>query len=263
MRLRRNNDEIQQLLDAYQDGYLNEQILERIIHKIARKHARREVNRNNIWMFGSVIAMFFVQLLGGNLLPMRPLASSGMSQVRSLSPVSSLGAIQTQTQRQSNSEIATFIPLEVETPFLIDNSPPGAWDFTLKRDRAVNVEIPSPCAGIVRRVYFQGKTGNLKTGRGGGQIVEIDCTEGKVNDQAYGWMLGHLQKNPFVQAGQNIRKGQALGVQGITGRTSGHHVHAQLHYQKTWQRIEERSLTRPLVEDYFGFVQNSQILSSE
>jgi len=259
LRQNNNSDDIQQLLDAYHDGYLNEQILERIIHKIARKHARREANRNNIWTFGAVFATLLIQLLAGNLLPTLQVALSGMSQVSQPSQATSLEAFQPNSQ---NSEITTtFAPLNIETPFLIDNSPPGAWDFTLKRDRSVEVEIPSPCTGVVRRVYFQGKTGNLETGRGAGQIVEINCTEDTLNGRAYGWMLGHLQRHPPVQAGQKIRRGQTLGVQGITGRTSGHHVHAQLHYQNNWQRIEDRSATRSLVQDYLSFVQTGIIPS--
>lgn len=252
LRQQNNSDEIQELLDAYHDGYLNEQILERIIHKIARKHARQEANRNNIWTFSAVVATLLVQLLGGNVFPTLRVALSGVSQS---SQAPSLHAFQ---PHSPTSEIATFAPLKIETPFFIDNSPPGAWDFTLKRDLAVDVEIPSPCAGVVRRVYFQGKTGNLRTGRGGGQIVEINCLEGSIDGQAYGWVLGHLQKNPPVRVGQLLRKGETVGIQGTTGRTSGHHVHTQLHYQKTWQRIEDRSLTRPLVEDYLSFLQTGR-----
>ncbi|MGK7920403.1 MAG: M23 family metallopeptidase [Trichodesmium sp.] len=141
-----------------------------------------------------------------------------------------------------------FLPYVVYTDYFIDNSPPGAYDFTLELNGKFKVNIPAPCQGTIRNTRFQGRNGNLKTGQGAGQIVELTC-----DGTNHYWLMGHLVQGSPPRTGTRIRKGQSIGLQGLTGRTSGYHVHAQIHYHNG-QRITNRRITRPLVENYIKFL---------
>jgi len=150
-----------------------------------------------------------------------------------------------------------FAPYKVYTPYFIDKSPPGSYDFTLERDGSKSVPIPSPCDGYVTRVWYQGTASGVN-GNGGGQIVEIGCGE-------YVWLFAHLEVPPPVTAGDSVAKGQSIGVQGLTGRTTGHHIHLQIHQNDNGQlgdRIVDRSTTRPMVENYIQWLRQGQTTKS-
>ena len=147
---------------------------------------------------------------------------------------------------QTNS---TFQSYTIYTSYFIDDSPSGSYDFTLERDGSQSVPIPSPCDGTVANVWYQG-TASGANGNGGGQIVEIACGE-------YVWLFAHLEINPPVNAGEAIAKGESIGIQGLTGRTTGHHIHLQIHRNNNGQRsdrITDRNLTRPMVEHYIQWL---------
>ena len=141
-----------------------------------------------------------------------------------------------------------FLPYTIYTPYLIDDTPPGAYDFTLELNGQLKVPIPAPCQGTIRRTRFQGKNGSFATAQGAGQIVELMC-----DGTNYYWLMGHLVQGSPPRKGTRITKGQPIGIQGLTGRTSGYHVHAQIHYHNG-QRITNRKITRPLVENYIKFL---------
>ncbi|NET46210.1 M23 family metallopeptidase [Okeania sp. SIO2B3] len=141
-----------------------------------------------------------------------------------------------------------FLPYVVHTPYFIDDSPPGAYDFTLEQNGKLKIAIPAPCQGTIRRTRFQGKNGSFATAYGAGQIVELMC-----DGTNYYWLMGHLVQGSPPRTGTRIKKGQAIGIQGLTGRTSGYHVHAQIHYHNG-QRITNRKITRPFVENYIKFL---------
>ena len=141
-----------------------------------------------------------------------------------------------------------FLPYVIYTPYFIDNTPPGAYDFTLELNGQLEVPIPSPCKGTIRRTRFQGRNGNFRVAQGAGQIVELIC-----DGTNYYWLMGHLLQGSSPRRGTRINKGQPIGIQGLTGRTSGYHVHAQIHYH-SGQRITNRKITRPLVENYIKFL---------
>lgn len=143
----------------------------------------------------------------------------------------------------------TFKPYQVHTPYFIDESPPGSYDLTLERDGNQSVEIPSPCNGTIADIWYQG-TASGKNGNGGGQIVEVVCEE-------YIWLFAHLEVNPPVIADEAIAKGQSIGIQGLTGRTTGHHIHLQIHHNlngKRGERVVNRAITRPMVEHYIQWL---------
>lgn len=141
-----------------------------------------------------------------------------------------------------------FLPYVIHTPYFIDDTPPGAYDFTLELNGQLKVPIPAPCQGTIRRTRFQGKNGSFTTAQGAGQIVELMC-----DGTNYYWLMGHLLQGSSPRKGTRITKGQPIGIQGLTGRTSGYHVHAQIHYHNG-QRITNRKVTRPLVENYIKFL---------
>ena len=141
-----------------------------------------------------------------------------------------------------------FLPYVIHTPYFIDDTPPGAYDFTLELNGQLKVPIPAPCQGTIRRTRFQGKNGSFATAQGAGQIVELMC-----DGTNYYWLMGHLLQDSPPRKGTRITKGQPIGIQGLTGRTSGYHVHAQIHYLNG-QRITNRKVTRPLVENYIKFL---------
>ncbi|MGD1804450.1 M23 family metallopeptidase [Dapis sp. BLCC M126] len=141
-----------------------------------------------------------------------------------------------------------FLPYVIHTPYFIDNSPPGAYDFTLELNGELQVPIPAPCKGTIRGTRFQGRNGSFTTAQGAGQIVELMC-----DGTNYYWLMGHLLQGSPPTKGTRINQGQPIGTQGLTGRTSGYHVHAQIHHQ-SGQRITDRKVTRPLVENYIKFL---------
>ena len=141
-----------------------------------------------------------------------------------------------------------FLPYVIHTPYFIDETPPGAYDFTLELNGQLKVPIPAPCKGTIRRTRFQGRNGSFKTAQGAGQIVELIC-----DGTNYYWLMGHLLQGSPPRKGTKINKGQPIGIQGLTGRTSGYHVHAQIH-DHNGQRITNRKITRPLVENYIKFL---------
>lgn len=141
-----------------------------------------------------------------------------------------------------------FLPYVIHTPYFIDNTPPGAYDFTLELNGKLQVPIPAPCKGTIRGTRFQGRNGSFRVAQGAGQIVELMC-----DGTNYYWLMGHLLQGSTPRRGTRINKGQLIGIQGLTGRTSGYHVHAQIHYH-SGQRITNRKITRPLVENYIKFL---------
>lgn len=147
-------------------------------------------------------------------------------------------------------QVATqFKPYQVYTPYFLDESPPGSYDFTLEKNGGKSVEIPSPCTGAIANVWYQGTASGVD-GNGGGQIVEIACGE-------YIWLFAHLEVSPPVTAGDAIAKGESIGIQGLTGRTTGHHVHLQIHENNAGirgDRISDRGITRPIVEHYIQWL---------
>jgi murein DD-endopeptidase MepM/ murein hydrolase activator NlpD len=162
------------------------------------------------------------------------------------------------TAPDAQTKIVPFKPLKQHRgPHFYDDTPTGSYDYVLERDGSTAVPIPSPCNGVIGRVWFQGRTGNLSTGFGAGQIVEVACDGGKL------WLFGHLVKGSQTkQPGDRIIKGEDIGIQGQTGRTSGVHVHNQIHEYSIGtdgipvrgNRITNRKLTEPLIDDYRDFL---------
>ncbi|MGB3509150.1 MAG: M23 family metallopeptidase [Microcoleaceae cyanobacterium] len=145
-----------------------------------------------------------------------------------------------------------FFPYLVHTSYLIDDTPPGAYDFTLELNGQVRVPIPAPCNGTIRRTRFQGRNGSFTTAQGAGQIVELIC-----DGSNYYWLMGHLVQGSPPKKGTKIIRGQAIGLQGLTGRTSGYHVHAQIH-DSDGRRITDRNVTRPIINNYIKFLRKGK-----
>lgn len=145
-----------------------------------------------------------------------------------------------------------FAPLEVATPYLIDDSPPGSYDFTLLRKDRDDVEIPSPCAGTVTYTKY--------SQLGYGNRVEVLC-----EDSGYAYFMTHLE-SIAVTIGQHVTPGQTLGMQGTTGNSTGPHVHLEIGRRPYLEfypenRISDRTVTLPLVEAYFELVENPPLIA--
>ncbi len=141
--------------------------------------------------------------------------------------------------------VANFEPLEVAAPYFIDRTPPGSYDFTLLRNDKDNVEIPAPCAGTVTHVKY--------SSQGYGNPVEIYCEE-----SGYAYFMAHLD-SIAVRIGQRAIKGETLGVQGSTGRSTGPHIHLEIGDRPYLEfnpknRIVNQNITAPLVYEYLAFV---------
>ncbi|ESA37114.1 lysozyme [Leptolyngbya sp. Heron Island J] len=135
------------------------------------------------------------------------------------------------------SNAVAFEPLDIATPHLLDESPPGAWDFTLVNPTSdsTRVAIPSPCPGIVDKAGFYERAGNY---------IWLDCQNG---DR---WFMAHLHESD-VAAGDPVKLGQSLGLQGSTGNSTGDHIHAVIDPAngERWNR----EATRPILEKAFAF----------
>jgi murein DD-endopeptidase MepM/ murein hydrolase activator NlpD len=221
-------------------AHLREKKLVKAIHGIARHHAGKVGNNSAEWLlFVLLLALAGVIYIKFFWQP----SQSATSEYQELSN-SSIG--------KSTGSIKVTQPQQVEAPHLIDNSPPGSYDFTILEGNQTKVPVPSPCDGKVKAVRWQGVTGWGDGAWGAGQIVEIKC-----QGMFYGWLFGHLDK-PHVKEGDFVKKGYSIGIQGCTGRCSGDHAHAQIHRQSDWGRIEDRRVTAPIVEAYLQFVRSRQ-----
>lgn len=133
---------------------------------------------------------------------------------------------------------------------LIDESPPGSYDFSLERDGNVITSIPSPVNGRVTRSEVISGYGN---------VVEV------TSDDGYVWFMAHMDRSD-VAVGQQVVRGQNLGNQGFTGRVfpaneNGSHVHLEISHPQhgagnPYDRVTNRSITQPMVEEYLAFVQH-------
>ncbi len=78
-------------------------------------------------------------------------------------------------------------------------------------------KVLSPAVGIVTRV---------ETEHDLGRMIEIDHGYGKVT-----W-YGHLEKQ-IVKRGQKVQRDEVIGFVGTTGRSTGPHLHYEVHVNKT------------------------------
>lgn len=141
----------------------------------------------------------------------------------------------------------------VDTTYFIDDSPVGAYDFTLNQPGASNdgydAAIPSPVNGTVTDAGYE---------RGYGNFVSVRGENGLT------WFMAHL-KELSVRAGQQVTEGMTLGLQGSTGRSTGEHIHLELTRDNIGgmqNQITDRSQTQGLVESYIERLRSGQFSAS-
>lgn len=227
------------LLKEYRSGYLNEAILEKAIINIARHYSRSQGDVLRDWLISGLL------LTAGALMLLW--APRGFKNPQN-------AAVAVKSRPVATTTLKPAPAMQVATPNLIDESPPGSYDFTLvtSDNRTKDAPVPAPCNGRIARVWQQGQTGDLTTGWGGGTIVDVACS-----DARRGWRIAHLN-SVWVKKGQTVRLGDRIAGQGCTGRCSGDHVHAQVHFLPDWSRIEARSTTAPLVDAYLNRVRSGK-----
>lgn len=128
---------------------------------------------------------------------------------------------------------------KVHTPYFLDNSPPGSYDFTLERNGATRVPVPAITSGIVTEVK--------RSNQGYGNRVAVYDPNTKLE-----YFIAHLE-DVLVKLGDQIEQGQPIGIQGSTGNSTGDHLHVEVYkgkHSEGGQRITDRSVTRPLIESY-------------
>jgi len=85
-------------------------------------------------------------------------------------------------------------------------------------------EIHSTVDGVVEAARWDVKSGaaGINTHYGMGQYVRIRAT-----DTNYMYYFAHMSEL-LVSAGQSVKKGDMIGIEGSTGNTTGPHVHYEI-----------------------------------
>ena len=88
-----------------------------------------------------------------------------------------------------------------------------AWHSGVDFAGKANTEIRAVAAGVVKFAGYK---------NGYGQLIEINHGNG------YKTLYGH-HKEIHVSAGDIVKKGQVIGIMGNSGRSTGNHVHYEVH----------------------------------
>ena len=83
-------------------------------------------------------------------------------------------------------------------------------------NRASNVPIVASASGTVIRSNYSSSYGNV--------VYVLHRIDGKVFTTLY----AHMEAR-HVSAGQSVSKGQQIGIMGNTGRSTGKHLHFEIH----------------------------------
>ncbi|MEM9090312.1 MAG: peptidoglycan DD-metalloendopeptidase family protein [Cyanobacteria bacterium P01_F01_bin.53] len=151
------------------------------------------------------------------------------------------------TEQDSDTARSGFIPgsvafgkLDIATPYLYDDSPPGAWDFTLINpvSDSTDVPIPSPCPGVIDDIGTTKRAGNY---------LWLTCTD-KTR-----WFMAHLDSHQ-VSIDSIVKLGQPLAIQGSTGNSTGDHIHAVI--DPPQGERDDRAATKPILDKAFALWQN-------
>lgn len=115
---------------------------------------------------------------------------------------------------KSQGDHVAFEPLNIATPYFIDESPPGSYDLTLidPATDSVHVDVPAPCGGTVIDTGWHGGYGNL---------IDIQCHDGKEI------FIAHFSQ-VYVAPGDLVKLGQPIAQQGSTGNSTGEHLHVEI-----------------------------------
>ncbi len=123
----------------------------------------------------------------------------------------------------------------IATPFLYDDSPPGAWDFTLIDPTTGNqsVPVPSPCSGRISEAGWGDRAGNY---------ARVNCNDGS------SWYFAHFESLD-VGVDDWVTLGDSLGIQGTTGNSTGIHIHLVITPSNGSK--SDRAQTKPMLDRYF------------
>lgn len=142
-------------------------------------------------------------------------------------------------------------------------------EVVLESDTDVGVEFYKPCEGRVTSHFRSEKRpshhgidiaksgivpihaiadGKVMRSYNGGNGGETIITEHTIDGQYYLTLNGHL-KERLVKDGEAITKGQVIGVMGNTGRSTGQHLHFEIH-KGPWDKKRSNAIN-PL--EYFSW----------
>ncbi len=92
----------------------------------------------------------------------------------------------------------------------------GKTHYGIDIANSADVPIVAAASGVVSRSYYSSSYGNV-----------IYITH-YINGQQYTTVYAHLETR-FVGEGATVSKGQQIGIMGNTGRSTGQHLHFELH----------------------------------
>ncbi len=98
----------------------------------------------------------------------------------------------------------------------------SAWDFGASAETSVY----STCDGEITDVSFKYSTNTIDTNGGAGNYIKLKCI---VDDIEYIVLYGHLYPNSSkVKIGDKVSSWQQIAGVGITGYSTGNHLHYQV-----------------------------------
>jgi hypothetical protein len=207
---------LKQIVKDRKNGYLNENILERAIKAISADAADGVME----WLIPLLVLIFISVGFWKTLQPKTQVLSKfpviNTSKVKGLKP----NLVYTDNRRH-----------------LHDRPEKGYIDITLMSNGSVNnVEIPSPCDGII--------VDSVEDPKGYGNTTAIDCPKNR-------WFIGHLAKKG-LPVGTKVQEGETIGIQGSTGKSNGPHMHIEISKAGQDGCITDRTITDPILDEYIG-----------
>jgi hypothetical protein len=205
---------LKQIVRDRKNGYLNENILERAIKAIADDKADGVME----WLIPFLILIFLSIGFWKTLTPKTQVLSKfpeiNTSKIKGLKP----NLVYTDNRRH-----------------LHDRPEKGFIDITLMSNGSVNnVEIPSPCDGII--------VDSVEDPKGYGYTIAIDCSKKR-------WFIGHLLKKG-LPVGTKVQEGETIAIQGSSGKSTGPHMHIEISKAGQDGCIADRTITDPLLDEY-------------
>jgi len=132
---------------------------------------------------------------------------------------------------------------------LVDDTPEGSYDFTLIQNDRTDVNVPAPFDGVVTEVWTESTSG----GYGNGVVIQERGTNRRL-------FIAHAAE-VYLNRGDRFRRGQAILKQGSTGNSSADHLHVEV-LDSNGVIIANRSQTRPIIEEWFDLITQSQFTQS-
>lgn len=140
---------------------------------------------------------------------------------------------------------APFTPVDqIFVQYLFHNHAPfEAWDFTLLRGGRDSTPIPAAVSGVCTQAGPDYS--------GYGNSVTIEGSNGIC------WFMAHMS-SVAVSKGQKVQRGQTIGIQGTTGKSTAPHVHTEISNNSNPRALLPHSATQGWLKEYFYFISGNK-----